>query len=267
MADSAAEPLLELKGITYRYPVGDGMRFWRRKKGAGVHQVSMRLEAGDIVGLIGPNGAGKTTLMDVITGKTRADSGTVRFDGNNLADLTEHQIAERGIGRKFQRPTVFPSMTAFENLELSLNESKGVWHGLFRRLRPAQLERIDEVLEAIGLVDERESRAGNLSHGQTQWLEIGMVLTQNPKLLLMDEPTAGMTEQETQKTSEIFNRLKGEHTLVVVEHDMAFVREIADVITLMHLGKTLAEGPMETVENDPKVREVYLGSEGITNAA
>lgn len=223
--------------------------------------LSMHIVEGELRCLIGPNGAGKTTLMDVITGKTRADSGTVRFDGNNLADLTEHQIAERGIGRKFQRPTVFPSMTAFENLELALNESKGVWHGLFRRLRPAQLERIDEVLEAIGLVDERESRAGNLSHGQTQWLEIGMLLAQDPKLLLVDEPVAGMSPAEVERTSELLSSLAGDHTLVVVEHDMEFVRGIARTVTVLHEGRVIAEGPMAEVQSDPRVIEVYLGEQ------
>ena len=191
----------------------------------------------------------------------------ILFDGKNITGQREDKIAKQGVGRKFQVPAVFRDLTVRENLQVAFSKNADPFANMFRFGSNDGRERLQQVFELVGLEDRLDILGGNLSHGETQWLEIGMVLTQNPKLLLMDEPTAGMTEQETQKTSEIFNRLKGEHTLVVVEHDMAFVREIADVITLMHLGKTLAEGPMREVENDPKVKEVYLGSEGITDAA
>jgi len=248
--------ILELKDVTKAYDafkVVDGFNF--------------KVNQGELRCLLGPNGAGKTTTIDLITGRQKSTSGTIIFDGRAITSLREDKIAKRGVGRKFQVPAVFKELTVRDNLRVALNKNTDPFANMFRFGRKEGRERLQEVVELAGLQDRLDELGGNLSHGETQWLEIGMVLTQDPKLLLMDEPTAGMTEQETQKTSEIFNRLKGKHTLVVVEHDMAFVREIADVITLMHLGKTLAEGPMEEVENDPKVKEVYLGSEGITDAA
>ena len=232
-----------------------------------VDAFNFQVEQGELRCLLGPNGAGKTTTIDLITGRQKSTAGKIIFDGRDITGLREDKIAKRGVGRKFQVPAVFRELTVRDNLRVAFNRISDPFANMIHFGRKEGRERLQEIAELAGLQDRLDELGGNLSHGETQWLEIGMVLTQNPKLLLMDEPTAGMTEQETQKTSEIFNRLKGEHTLVVVEHDMAFVREIADVITLMHLGKTLAEGPMETVENDPKVREVYLGSEGITNAA
>lgn len=248
--------ILELKEVTKAY---DAYKV--------VDEFNFRVEEGELRCLLGPNGAGKTTTIDLITGRQKATSGTIIFDGRPITGMREDKIAKRGVGRKFQVPAVFKDLTVRDNLRVAFNRNTDPFANMIRFGRKEGRERLQQVVELSGLHDRLDELGGNLSHGETQWLEIGMVLTQSPKLLLMDEPTAGMTEQETQKTSEIFNRLKGEHTLVVVEHDMAFVREIADVITLMHLGKTLAEGPMDVVENDPKVREVYLGSEGITDAA
>jgi urea transport system ATP-binding protein len=248
--------ILELKDVTKAY---DAYKV--------VDEFNFKVNQGELRCLLGPNGAGKTTTIDLITGRQKATSGTIIFDGRKITGMREDKIAKRGVGRKFQVPAVFKELTVRDNLQVALNKNTDPFSNMFRFSRNEGRERLQQVVELAGLQDRLDELGGNLSHGETQWLEIGMVLTQNPKLLLMDEPTAGMTEQETQKTSEIFNRLKGDHTLIVVEHDMAFVREIADVITLMHLGKTLAEGPMEEVENDPKVIEVYLGSEGITHAA
>ncbi len=232
-----------------------------------VDDFNFSVNEGELRCLLGPNGAGKTTSIDLITGRQKATSGKIIFDGRDITGKREDKIAKQGIGRKFQVPAVFKDLSVRENLQVAYSRNTDPFHNMLRFGRNDGRERLQEVVELVGLQERLEEIGGNLSHGETQWLEIGMVLTQNPKLLLMDEPTAGMTEQETHKTSQIFNRLKGQHTLVVVEHDMAFVREIADVITVMHLGKTLAEGPMQEVENDPKVKEVYLGSEGITDAA
>ena len=202
--------------------------------------------------------------MDVITGKTRPDDGHVFLigeerDRRDLTEMSEHEVATLGVGRKFQRPTVFQGHTVFENLELALTDRRGLWHTLFRPLNRAQRERIDELLELIALTERAGELAGLLSHGQKQWLEIGMLLAQNPKVLLVDEPVAGMTHQEIERTAELLNRLKGDHTVVVVEHDMEFVRSIAKTVTVLHEGSVLAEGSMDEVQNDPKVIEVYLG--------
>ena len=222
--------------------------------------LTLYLDAGELRCLIGPNGAGKTTLMDVITGKTRPDEGRVFFGNTlDLTQMTEHQIALAGIGRKFQRPTVFQGHTVFENLELALRANKGLWHSLKARLTGEQRSRIDEALTTIGLTEHVRVRAGLLSHGQKQWLELGMLLVQEPLLLLVDEPVAGMTHQETERTAELLTSLAGKHTVVVVEHDMEFVRRLARRVTVLHEGRVLAEGAMETVQNDPRVIEVYLG--------
>ncbi len=232
-----------------------------------VDEFNFSVNEGELRCLLGPNGAGKTTSIDLVTGRQKATSGKIIFDGRNITGMREDKIARQGVGRKFQVPAVFKDLSVRENLQVSFSRNTDPFFNMLRFGRNDGKERLQQVIELVGLEERLDELGGNLSHGETQWLEIGMVLTQSPKLLLMDEPTAGMTEQETLKTGEIFNRLKGEHTLVVVEHDMAFVREIADVITVMHLGKTLAEGPMREVENDPKVKEVYLGAEGITDAA
>jgi urea transport system ATP-binding protein len=225
-----------------------------------LNALTLTLQPGELRCVVGPNGAGKTTLQDVITGKTRPTSGRVRFAGRDITHLAEHEIVALGIGRKFQRPTVFPGHTVFENLELTVRGSKSVARALFVRLSADQLEAIDRTLDLIGLSAERAKLAGLLSHGQKQWLEIGMLLAQNPKLLLVDEPVAGMTQGEIERTAEILGSLAGKHTVVVVEHDMDFVRSIASTVTVLHEGSVLAEGPMREVQADPRVIEVYLGA-------
>jgi urea transport system ATP-binding protein len=223
--------------------------------------LTLYVDPGELRCIIGPNGAGKTTMMDVITGKTRPDAGSAWFGQHvNLLALSEPEIAEAGIGRKFQKPTVFEFLSVFENLELALAGDKSFWRTLVARLTPTQLERIEEVLAVIGLMPHRHSTAGTLSHGQKQWLEIGMLLMQDPELLLVDEPVAGMTPHETERTAELLLSLAGKHSVVVVEHDMDFVRSIASRVTVLHEGRVLAEGDMEVVQNDPRVIEVYLGA-------
>jgi len=225
-----------------------------------INDLTLYINSGELRCIIGPNGAGKTTMMDVITGKTRPDTGTVFFGQTmDLTQMTEYQIAQVGIGRKFQKPTVFPDHTVFENLELAMHANKAVWPTLVARLSGEQRDKIDEVLETIHLIKQKQLRAALLSHGQTQWLEIGMLLMQNPLLLLVDEPVAGMTHQETERTAELLTGLAGEHSVVVVEHDMDFVRSIASTVTVLHEGSVLAEGSMDEVQNNPRVIEVYLG--------
>jgi urea transport system ATP-binding protein len=224
--------------------------------------VTLLLDRGELRCLIGPNGAGKTTLMDVITGKTRPTSGAVYLESRDydLTALSECEIAELGVGRKFQRPTVFAGHTVFENCELALHGDKGVWRSLFGRLTAADRGRIDDVLGTVGLFELRDQPAGLLAHGQKQWLEIGMLLAQEPKVLLIDEPVAGMTQPEMERTADLLQRLAGQHTIVVVEHDMEFVRSIARKVTVLHEGKILAEGPMAAIQQNPRVIEVYLGN-------
>ncbi len=225
-----------------------------------LNNLSLYVDPGEMLCIIGPNGAGKTTMMDVITGKTRPDSGTASFGSSiDLLRMKEPEIVEAGIGRKFQKPTVFEQLTVFENLELALAGSRKFLKTLQARISPKQLIRINEVLDIIGLSGQREALGRILSHGQKQWLEIGMLLMQNPELLLVDEPVAGMTPQEIQRTSELLRSLAGEHSVVVVEHDMAFVRSIAKRVIVLHEGSVIAEGDMDKVQNDPKVIEVYLG--------
>ena len=227
-----------------------------------LNDLNLYVDDGELRCLIGANGAGKTTLMDVITGKTVPDSGTVYFgQTHNLLDMTTPQIAHLGIGRKFQKPTVFEAQTVFANLELSLKTNKGLWHTLIAELTAEQKDRIHSVLDTIGLTDQKTMMAGALSHGQKQWLEIGMLLVSEPRLLLIDEPVAGMTAQETERTAELLTSLAGKHTVLVVEHDMEFVRSIARKVTVLHQGSVLMEGSMDEVQNDAAVREVYLGSE------
>jgi urea transport system ATP-binding protein len=241
--------VLYLEGITVSF---DGFR--------ALNNLSLSIDAGELRCVIGPNGAGKTTMMDVITGKTRADTGTAFFGQTiDLAKYSEAQIAHAGIGRKFQKPTIFERHTVFENLELSMKADKRVRRTLFAKLSADEKNRIDAMLQLIRLDDAAYRIAGLLSHGQKQWLEIGMLLMQEPKLLLLDEPVAGMSDEETERTAELFVSLAGKHSLVVVEHDMAFVSKIARKVTVLHEGSVLAEGPMEHVQNDPRVIEVYLG--------
>jgi urea transport system ATP-binding protein len=225
-----------------------------------LNKLSLTIDAGELRCVIGPNGAGKTTMMDVITGRTRPDSGSCFFGQTiDLTKLSEAEIAHAGIGRKFQKPTIFEHHTVFENLELAMKADKRVRKVLFSVLASHERDLIAEILKTIRLQDSADRVAGLLSHGQKQWLEIGMLLMQDPKLLLLDEPVAGMSDEETERTGELFLSLAGKHSLVVVEHDMAFIAKIARKVTVLHEGAVLAEGPMEKVQNDPKVIEVYLG--------
>ena len=242
-------PILYLEGITVSF---DGFR--------ALDELTLYVDDGELRCIIGPNGAGKTTMMDVITGRTRPDAGEAWFGSRiDLLRLSETDIARGGIGRKFQKPTVFPNHSVLENLELAMAADKRVWPTLLARLRGEDRERIDEVLERVGLAGEAARPAGELSHGQKQWLEIGMLLMQNPRVLLVDEPVAGMTHQEMERTAELLTGLAGRHSVIVVEHDMEFVRSIARKVTVLHQGSVLAEGSMEQVQNDPRVVEVYLG--------
>jgi urea transport system ATP-binding protein len=209
--------------------------------------------------LIGPNGAGKSTLLDIITGKTRPDAGKITFDGHiNVARVSEHQLVRCGIGRKFQTPSVFSSLTVFENLEAAIGFKSSVLR-LTQGMPPAGIERVEETLEIINLKDQRNVQAGILSHGQKQWLEIGMLLVQDPKLLLLDEPVAGMTRRERDHTGELLHRIARGRSILVVEHDMVFVRQFASTVTVLHMGQLLCEGPVEAVQSDAQVVEVYLG--------
>lgn len=227
-----------------------------------LNKLSLDISVGELRCIIGSNGAGKTTMMDVITGKTRPAAGTAFFGQSmDLSKMTEYEIAQAGIGRKFQRPTVFEQHTVFDNLELAMKMDKRVKPSLFFRLSSEQKSRIDETLKLIRLNGMEKRMAGLLSHGQKQWLEIGMLLIQEPQLILLDEPVAGMSDAETARTAELLNELRGKHSIVVVEHDMGFVAEIArqGKVTVLHEGAVLAEGTMQQVQADERVIEVYLG--------
>ena len=225
-----------------------------------LNNLSFYVTAGELRAIIGPNGAGKTTMMDVVTGKTRPDAGDVFFNGGtDLTRLGEAQIANLGIGRKFQKPTVFENQTVSENLELALKGNRRVFDSLFFRLSARQQARIDEILGTITLTDSRAKMAGSLSHGQKQWLEIGMLLMQDPELLLIDEPAAGMTDAETEQTAALLKEIAKSHSVVVVEHDMEFVRALECRVTVLHEGTVLAEGALDLVQKDARVIEVYLG--------
>jgi urea transport system ATP-binding protein len=247
--DTTHGVVLYLEGITVSF---DGFK--------ALNNLSLAVDVGELRCVIGPNGAGKTTMMDVITGKTRPGAGRAFFGQTiDLTRLTEAEIAAAGVGRKFQKPTVFERHTVFENLELALAADKRVQRTLLARLTGEQRDRIDEVLATVRLGDSAHREAGLLSHGQKQWLEIGMLLVQDPRLLLLDEPVAGMTDDETERTAELFLSLAGRHSLMVVEHDMAFIGAIARRVTVLHEGSVLAEGALDEVQNDPRVVEVYLG--------
>ncbi|MFM1907154.1 MAG: hypothetical protein RLZZ591_831 [Pseudomonadota bacterium] len=225
-----------------------------------INKLSLDIAPGELRCIIGPNGAGKTTMMDIITGKTRPDEGRVYFGSTiDLLRYKEPEIAQLGIGRKFQKPTVFEQLTVFENLELALKTNKGVKASMLFSLDSAQSDRLAEILHTIHLADSVTRLAGTLSHGQKQWLEIGMLLMQDPKLLLLDEPVAGMTDEETARTAELFLTLKGKHSLMVVEHDMSFIKTISDIVTVLCDGSVLAQGTLEQVQSDERVIEVYLG--------
>jgi urea transport system ATP-binding protein len=247
--DISHGPILYLEDITVSF---DGFK--------ALNKLTLTVDAGELRCVIGPNGAGKTTMMDVITGKTQPDAGTAFFGQTiDLTRLTEPEIAQAGIGRKFQKPTVFENHTVFENMELAMKTDKRVWSSLRARLLSDQLDRIAQTLDQIQLGADADRMAGVLSHGQKQWLEIGMLLMQEPKLLLLDEPVAGMTDEETERTAELFTSLAGKHSVIVVEHDMEFIGRIATIVTVLHEGGVLAEGSMDSIKNDERVIEVYLG--------
>ncbi|MGA3307593.1 MAG: urea ABC transporter ATP-binding protein UrtD [Xanthobacteraceae bacterium] len=241
--------LLYLNGVTVSF---DGFK--------ALNNLSFAIEPGEMRAIIGPNGAGKTTMMDVVTGKTRPDLGDVMFDGlYNLTRLDEAEIAELGIGRKFQKPTVFESQTVSDNIELALKSDRRARAALLWRESAGERRRIDGLLEIIRLTAVRDRLAGSLAHGQRQWLEIGMLLAQEPKLLLVDEPVAGMTDAETRQTAELLKQINRDRTVVVVEHDMAFVRDLGVKVTCLHEGSVLAEGTIDQVSANERVVEVYLG--------
>ncbi len=245
----AAGSILYLDGVSVSF---DGFR--------ALNNLSLVVEPGELRAVIGPNGAGKTTMMDVVTGKTRPDRGTVLFKGTvDLKRRDEAEIARLGIGRKFQKPTVFEGHDVWTNLELALKGERGVFHALLKRLTAGERARIEAVLERVRLREHRRRLAGELSHGQKQWLEIGMLLAQDPELLLVDEPAAGMTDAETEATGELLREIARDHSVVVVEHDMEFVRGLGSRVTVLHEGSVLAEGSLAQVQADPRVVEVYLG--------
>jgi len=248
--DTSHGNILYLENITVSF---DGFK--------ALNDLTLYIGDGELRCIIGPNGAGKSTMMDVITGKTRPQVGRA-FLGQtyDLLRMSENEIATAGVGRKFQKPTVFPNHTVYENLELAFATNKSVWHSLFKKATTEQDDRIADIIGVVGLKGEESRLAGLLSHGQKQWLEIGMLLAQNPRLLLVDEPVAGMTPQEVERTAELLVSLAGKHSVVVVEHDMAFVRSIARQVTVLHQGSVLAEGNMDEIQNDPRVIEVYLGA-------
>ena len=224
-----------------------------------INDLNFYLDAGELRTIIGPNGAGKSTFLDLITGRTRPDEGQIEFKDTPVIRKSEYQIYRMGIGRKFQTPSVYSDHTVYENILLGLKGSRGVWSAIFGKVTPAQNERIFEVLETINLKDKAQVRAGALAHGQKQWLEIGMLIAQDPELMLVDEPAAGMTDEETARTGELLLSLAGKHTIIVIEHDMVFVRQLASKVTVLHQGSVLCEGSLDEVQNDERVIEVYLG--------
>jgi urea transport system ATP-binding protein len=243
------EFILTVEGVTKTF---DGFK--------AISDLNFYMDTGELRVIIGPNGAGKTSFLDLITGRTKPDVGKIEFEkATDLTALNEYQINRLGVGRKFQTPSVYIDHTVYENILLSLQGTRSVWSTLFSRVTPAQRDRIQEVLETIGLASKAHTKAGLLAHGQKQWLEIGMLLAQNPKLLLVDEPAAGMTDEETHKTGELLMSLAGKHSIVVIEHDMVFVRQIARKVTVLHQGHVLCEGTVDEVQNNERVIEVYLG--------
>ena len=250
MSEKYTSAVLYLDGVSVAF---DGYK--------AIRNLSLVIEPGEMRAIIGPNGAGKTTMMDIVTGKTRPDEGDVLFDGGkyDLTRLDETAIAELGIGRKFQKPTVFESHTVADNILLALKGPRGPFASLFGWRNRVQAEKIDEVLKITGLIDHRDRLAGEISHGQKQWLEIGMLLAQDPAILLVDEPVAGMTDAETEQTAALLRDINRSHTVIVVEHDMTFVRALDCKVTCLHEGSVLSEGPLDKVAADERVVEVYLG--------
>ena len=241
--------LLELRGVSVSF---DGF--------LALNDLNLSLQPGELRAVIGPNGAGKTTFLDVITGKVRPTQGDVFFRGRSLVGTSEHRIARLGIGRKFQTPRVYQNLTARRNLELAVSH-RSPFDLLFRGLDGSSQDRVAHLLKVVGLAPQAQQLAGGLSHGQKQWLEIAMLLAQNPDLLLVDEPVAGLSDEETERTGELLRSLAGDHTVLVIEHDMEFIRNLDSPVTVLHEGHVLCEGSMEAVQSDPRVIEVYLGVE------
>jgi urea transport system ATP-binding protein len=241
-------PLLELRGVGVSF---DGFR--------ALNDLNLALAPGELRAVIGPNGAGKTTFLDVITGKVRPSQGEVLFQGRSVVGLSEHRIARLGIGRKFQTPRVFENLSPRRNLELAVSRSSAPLELLFGRLDGKSRDKVQRLLAVVGLENLANERAGSLSHGQKQWLEIAMLVAQDPVLLLVDEPVAGLTDEETQLTADLLKQLAGEHTVLVIEHDMDFIRDLNAPVTVLHEGHVLCEGSMDQVQNDSRVIEVYLG--------
>jgi urea transport system ATP-binding protein len=251
------EFILTVEGVTKTF---DGFK--------AISDLNFYMDKGELRTIIGPNGAGKSTLLDLITGRSKPDKGTIEFEKDiDLTKLNEYQISRMGIGRKFQTPSVYASHTVYENILLSLEGGRGVFATLFARTKSEQREKIHDILKTVSLDGKSGEIAGNLAHGQKQWLEIGMLLAQNPKLLLVDEPTAGMTDEETARTGELLFSLVPKHSVVVIEHDMVFVRQIARKVTVLHQGSVLCEGTVDEVQNNPRVIEVYLGRKHERKAA
>jgi urea transport system ATP-binding protein len=245
---ATTEPLLELRGVTVSF---DGF--------LALNDLNLVLQPGELRAVIGPNGAGKTTFLDVITGKVQPTKGSVWFRGRPLLGITEHRIARLGIGRKFQTPRVYQNLTTRRNLELAVSRNASPFALLFSPLDQESRDRVQHLLEVVGLEAQAGVPSGGLSHGQKQWLEIAMLVAQSPELLLVDEPVAGLTDEETELTAALLKDLSGRHTVLVIEHDMDFIRDLQAPVTVLHEGHVLCEGSMETVQNDPKVIEVYLG--------
>ncbi|MBC1261196.1 urea ABC transporter ATP-binding protein UrtD [Synechococcus sp. BSF8S] len=242
------QPLLELKDVSVSF---DGFY--------ALTDLSLTLNKGELKSIIGPNGAGKTTFLDVITGKVRPTKGTVTFKGHSLVGLSEQRISREGIGRKFQTPRVFENLTVQRNLELSASPHKSAFNLLVDRLPVSAKDEVQRLMNYVGLSPFATTKAGSLSHGQKQWLAIAMLVAQSPEVLLLDEPVAGLTDEETVRTAELIKSLAGDHTVVVIEHDMEFIRDLKAPVTVLHQGQLLTEGPLEKVKQDPRVIEVYLG--------
>ncbi len=244
----AKDFVLSVEGLTVSF---DGFK--------AVNDLSLYVEEQEIRVIIGPNGAGKTTVLDLICGRTKATGGSIKFKGKELTKLNEHQIVHAGVGRKFQNPSIYEDLTVFENLELSFPRGRNVWGALFFRRDKEVVDKVKEIADMIFLGDKLDTSADLLSHGQKQWLEIGMLLIQDPELLMLDEPVAGMSVSERKQTAELLDRITKDRSVLVIEHDMQFVADIADRVTVLHQGKVLSEGSMDRVQSDPKVVEVYLG--------
>jgi urea transport system ATP-binding protein len=246
--DIGQKPVLSVKNLTVSF---DGFK--------AVDDLSLSINERELRVVIGPNGAGKTTLLDMICGKTKPTSGSIRFRDIELVQMEEHQIVRAGVGRKFQNPSIYEDLTVMENLEISIPQAHGVWASILFRRTPQVVARIDEIAHQVNLKDQLRKKSGLLSHGQKQWLEIGMLLMQEPELMLLDEPVAGMSPREREQTADLLRTISLGKSLVVIEHDMDFVKSIASKVTVLHQGRLLSEGTIEQVQKDPRVIDVYLG--------